>query len=49
MKKRSLVSLSPGIGYSTAVFFDLGQSREKCVRNWKLNATRYPAIGLMIM
>ncbi|CAM3874153.1 MULTISPECIES: hypothetical protein [Paenibacillus] len=49
MKKRSLVSLSPGIGYSTAVFFDLGQSRKKCVRNWKLNATRYPAISLLIM
>lgn len=32
MKKRSLVSLPKGIGYSTAVFFDLAKSREKYVQ-----------------
>ncbi|CAH8771180.1 hypothetical protein [Paenibacillus dendritiformis] len=34
MKKRALKSLSAGTGYSTAVFFDAAQSREKCVQNW---------------
>ncbi len=34
MKKRSLMSLSKGIGYSTAVFFDLAKSREKYVQKW---------------
>lgn len=32
MKKRSLMSLPKGIGYSTAVFFDLAKSREKYVQ-----------------
>ncbi len=39
MKKRALKSLSAGTGYSTAVFFDAAQSREKCVQNWITAAT----------